>query len=180
MSLRSGMSGIWSPAPPAARSASQLAYRTASGSAVAPCMTTLSTTVMAITVTARPAVGSPSSSSASNANTTDARPRGPNQATKVTVAQPSRAPTSATATGTILTTVRLRTAYSTICQVTASIAGTSVTAPNASQTSKDTRAPISSTNGTNGSPRRPPVVPNASPPTNAAMNPLPSTATADA
>jgi len=76
--------------------------------------------------------------------------------------------------------VRLRIAYSTICQVRLSTAGTSSTAPNDSQTSKDTRAPVSSTNGTSGSPRRPPAVPNASPATNAAMNPLPCTATADA
>ena len=50
----------------------------------------------------------------------------------------------------------------------------------ASQTSTDTSAPVSATNGTNGSPSRPPVVPNASPPANAAMNPLPCIATADA
>ena len=77
-------------------------------------------------------------------------------------------------------TVRLSTAYSTICHVRAFIAGTTSTAPNASQTSRDTSAPVSSTNGINGSPRRPPVVPNASPPMNAAMKPLPLSATADA
>src|SRR5271170_3530570 len=145
------MSGIGAPGPPAALRASRFAYQAASGSAVAPCATTLSSTVMVMTATARSAVGVPSSSSASNAKTTDARPRGPNQATRVTVAQPSRAPTSATVTGTIRTIVRLRIAYSTIGPVRVFIAGTSATAPNASQTSKDTRAPVSSTNGTNGS-----------------------------
>ena len=54
------------------------------------------------------------------------------------------------------------------------------TAPNASQTSSDTSAPVSSTNGTSGSPRRPAAVPNASPPTNAAIKPLPCSATAEA
>ena len=51
--------------------------------------------------------------------------------------------------------VRLSTAYSTICQVRLSSAGATATAPNTSQTSRDTRAPVSSTNGTSGSPRRP-------------------------
>jgi hypothetical protein len=58
------------------------------------------------------------------------------------------------ATGAILITVTLSTAYTTSCQVRASSAGAMATAPNASQTSSDTSAPVSSTNGTSGSPRR--------------------------
>jgi hypothetical protein len=61
------------------------------------------------------------------------------------------------ATGAIRITVRLRAAYSTICQFRTSTAGATATAPNASQTSKDTSAPVSSTNGTKGSPGRPAV-----------------------
>jgi hypothetical protein len=52
MSLRSGMSSIWASAWPAARRASDLAYQAASGSAVTPWRTTLSSTVMVITATA--------------------------------------------------------------------------------------------------------------------------------
>src|SRR3984957_12266451 len=53
-------------------------------------------------------------------------------------------------------------------------------APNESQTSRDARAPVSSTNGTSDWPGWPAVVPNARPPTNAEMNPLPPSAPADA
>src|ERR1700734_2285395 len=101
-----------------------------------------------MTDTAGLATFSPRSSSASSANTTEARPRGPNQPTKVTVGQPSFAPIRASATGAILTTVRLSTAYTTSCQVRCSNIGATATAPNASHTSSDTRAPVSSTNGT--------------------------------
>jgi hypothetical protein len=54
------------------------------------------------------------------------------------------------------------------------------TAPNASQTSSDTSAPVSSTDSTSGSPRRRAAAPNANPPTNAAIKPLPCSATAEA
>src|SRR6266498_1841031 len=135
---------------------------------------------MPITVTAGPTAVLPSSSSARRAKTTDARPRGPNQPTSATVGQPSRAPARAAATGTIRITVRLSTAYTMICHVRPLNADATATAPNASQTSSDARAPASSTNGTSGAPRRPPVVPNASPPVNAAMKPLPCSASAHA
>src|ERR1019366_3463895 len=121
--------------------------RRASGSAVAPCTITLISTVKAMTATAGPATRWPSSSSASNAKTTDARPRGPDQPTNAVAARPNRAPASAAATGAIRITVRLSTAYTTVCQITLSSAGTTAITPNASQTSSDTRAPVSSTNG---------------------------------
>src|SRR6202012_5574963 len=122
----------------------------------------------------------PRSSSASNANTTEARPRGPNQPTNAVVGQPSLVPSRASATGTIRTTVRLSTAYTTSCQVRCSNIGTTAIAPTPSHTSSDTSAPVSSTNGTSGWPRRFAVLANASPPVNAAMKPLPCRATAEA
>ena len=76
--------------------------------------------------------------------------------------------------------VRLSTAYTTISHVRAFIAGTTATAPNASQTSRDTSAPVSSTNGINGSPRLLARRSEREPASNAAMNPLPPSATADA
>ena len=145
-----------------------------------PCAITLSSTVAVMTATAGPAAFPPRSSSASSANTTEARPRGPNQPTNAIVGHPSFAPIRASATGIILITVRLSTAYTTSCQVRCSNVGATATAPNASHTSSDTSAPVSSTNGTSGWPRRPAVLANARPPVNAAMKPLPCRATAEA
>ena len=82
--------------------------------------------------------------------------------------------------GTIRINVRLSTAYATSGHVKLSNAGTTMTAPNASHTNSDTRALVSSTNGTSRSPRWPPVVLNARPPVNAAMKPLPWRASAQA
>ncbi len=93
---------------------------------------------------------SPRSSSAMSANTTEARPLGPNQPTNAVVAQPSLVPASARTTGPILTTVRLSRAYTASCQVRCSSSGATAIAPNASHTSSDTSAPVSSTNGTSG------------------------------
>lgn len=60
-----------------------------------------------------------------------------------------------------------------VCQVRPCRAGATARAPNASHTSSDIRPPVSSANGTSRSPRCPPAAPNASPPTDAAMKPLP-------
>ena len=56
------------------------------------------------------ALGPLISSRASSVKTTDANPRGPNQPMNVTVTSRSRVPITASATGTILTTVRLSSA----------------------------------------------------------------------
>ena len=60
------------------------------------------------------------------------------------------------------------------------MAGTTATTPNDNQTSSETSAPVSSTNGISRSPRCPPMAPKASPPTKAAMKPLPCNASAQA
>ncbi len=70
-------------------------------------------------------------------------------------------------------TVRLRTAYSTVVGWRSSTTIGTAIAPNVSHTSSETRPLASSTNNSSAGPRLPAVAPNASPPTNAAMKPLP-------
>ena len=69
------------------------------------------------------------SSTTITANTIDARPRGPNQPRKPTVGGRARDPNIAIATGSIRTTVRLRTAYSASSQLSSPSAGPSRIAP---------------------------------------------------
>ena len=73
-------------------------------------------------------------------------------------------------------TVRLSTAYSTVCQVTSVRAGATATTPNMSHTSSDSRLPVSSTNGISLI-APPAAAAKAIPPVNAAMNPFPPSAT---
>src|ERR1700760_4558477 len=92
-------------------------------------------------------VGAPgrcASSTTITANTIDARPRGPNQPRNPTVWRWAPLPTSAMATGSMRTTVRLSTAYSATRQVTCSSAGPRRTAPNARKVTPPSRPPISS------------------------------------
>ena len=131
-------------------------------------------------MTATASSGAPRASSASSANTSEARPRGPNQPTNRTVFRSRPAPIEASATGSMRTTVRLSTAYtSDRGAMRSSMMGTAM-APKASHTSRDTRPPICSTNTSSAGPRRPATAPNASPPQNAATNPLPSSGEAAA
>ncbi len=145
-----------------------------------PCATTLSSTVSVTAAITTSAVEPSRESNASTPNTTEARPRGPNQPMNATVTGVNPQPISTSATGTMRTTVRARTAKTTVCHVTFSSAG-SIAAPNRNQTTSDRNAPLWASNSSVGSrspPERP--VPNAIPPTNAPMNPLPPSSIASA
>ena len=72
----------------------------------------------------------------------------------------------------------LSTAYSTISQVTCFRAGPSSTAPNTRNVTPPSRAPTSSLNRDASSDSREAIAPKIAPPTNAAMNPEPPSATA--
>ena len=91
----------------------QAPYRVANGSADRPCRMTLSSTVIArVEIAMRSESSTSRSSTASNANTTVARPRGPNQPMNATLLGRSPDPISDSATGTIRNTVGYNTANS--------------------------------------------------------------------
>ncbi len=121
----------------------QRRYAATSGNAVRPCSTTLSATVTTTVVSTGSASGMPCSK-AIRANTTVARPRGPNHPTNATVGHPAPVRARATATGIIRTTVRLSTAYAMTCQVISAHTWRTATAPKPIQVTAASRFPVSS------------------------------------
>ena len=111
-------------------------------------------------------------------NTSEASPRGPNQPMKATVGSPTCRPASARATGSIRTTVRLSTAYTTTCQVISGSASVIATAPKITQVAAARRSPALSVNTPTSVRGDPTMRPKVRPPTNAAMKPLPPRASA--
>ena len=109
----------------------------------------------------------------SSPNTTEARPRGPNQPMKATVGARAPLPSRAIATGTMRTSVRLSAAYSTTCQVRWGMAQAIPAAPKPIQVTAASTPPASSVNRVDSEPCFPAKRPNAMPPTKAAMKTLP-------
>src|SRR5262249_51535463 len=95
-----------------------------------PWANTLSATVTVMTVTNVDVCGSPAASTITTPKTIDARPRGPNHPRKRTVGARACEPSIATTTGTIRTTVRLSTAYTTSARPTCAQTEPSTAAPN--------------------------------------------------
>ena len=89
-------------------------------------------------------------------------------------------PSSAIATGTMRTSVRLSTAYRMTCQVTWGMTSPSARAPNPIQVTAASRPPVSSVKSVTAEPGTPEAMPKTMPPTKAAMKPLPPSVTAKA
>ena len=79
------------------------------------------------------------------AKTIEASPRGPNQPTKSTVALSIPEPMSAIATGSMRTTVKLSTAYTTMCQVQPAANAGMMTEPKTNHAIIDARPQVCST-----------------------------------
>ena len=100
--------------------------------------------------------------------------RGPNQPRYMTVGARERVPSSAIATGTIRTTVRLSSAYTPSCHVARSISGFMNSAPKKTNVTALSSVPRSCAgSGSAVLVCRPLAAPKTSPATNAAMKPLP-------
>ena len=128
-----------------------------------------------VTMTASLMVVSPgkcnSCSRYTSPRTIEARPRGPNQPMKITLAALRRVPMSAIATGSIRTTVRLRTAYSQSTALTCDQLRTT-TRPKRKNTERLSSCPHSSANSTLCLPASLNPICTARPATKAAMNML--------
>jgi hypothetical protein len=120
-------------------------------------------------------------STATSVNTTDARPRGPNQPMNAMVSRRRPTPWSEMATGSIRTTVRLSRAYAiAVPSIPSVTTGPTKSTPNMIHTKNEAKRPTVSANSTGPCIDPRVAAPNRSPPTNAAMNPLPPIATAPA
>ena len=84
------------------------------------------------------------SSTTVSMNTMVARPRGPNQPAKAIVCAAAPEPISDNATGTILTTVRLRTAYTTVDRSRSVMLRPTTTAPKTKNVTVQSNPPTSS------------------------------------
>ena len=150
----------------------------ASGAAVMPWAITDSPIVTYVVARIVAAWGRCASSTTITANTIDARPRGPNHPRKPTVGVRAPLPIIATATGSMRISVRLSTAYSTICQVTCLSTGPRSTAPKIRNVTPPRSAPSSSLRRDACSDSRLARTPKIAPATKAAMNPDPPSAAA--
>src|SRR4051794_10664958 len=115
-----------------------------SGAALNPCAITLTRTVSEMTATTSSPASS-RSSRGSRAKMTDARPRGPNQPMKPMAYRSKPAPRSASTTGSIRTSVRLKATYRTTLQLHQSLITGTARAPKMSQLTMEAIAPCCST-----------------------------------